>query len=82
MELTCTSTSRSRRSTDRSHAPFCLQQQWLARKMPPVSYRYCGGTMQDFGQSGVLYFDLPSNPAKRNPERLLSDINDMVAYAI
>ena len=37
--------------------------------------------MQDFGQSGVLYFDLLSNPAKRNPERLLYTTKDVVAYA-
>lgn len=82
MELTCASTSRSRRSTDRSHAPFCLQQQWLARKIPPVSCWFFGETMQDFGQFGVLYFDLPANPTKRNPGRLLYDIKDGVAYAI
>jgi hypothetical protein len=50
--------------------------------MPPVSYRYCGGTVQDFGQSGVPYFDLPANPTKRNPGRLFYDIKDGVAYAI
>ena len=38
--------------------------------------------MQDFGQSGFPYFDLPSNPTKRNPGRLLYDIKDGVAYAI
>jgi hypothetical protein len=38
--------------------------------------------MRSFEQSGSLYFDRPANPAKRNPERLLSDIKDAVDYAI
>jgi hypothetical protein len=38
--------------------------------------------VQDFGQSGVPYFDLPSNPEKMNLGRLLYDIKDRVAYAI
>ena len=38
--------------------------------------------MQGFEQSVDPYFDLSSNPAKRNPERLLYDIKDVVPYAI
>lgn len=38
--------------------------------------------MQDFEQSVDPYSDLSSNPAKRNPGRLLYDVKDVVAYAI
>jgi len=38
--------------------------------------------MQDFEQSVDFYFDLSSNPAKRNPGRLLYDVKDVVPYAI
>ena len=38
--------------------------------------------MQSLNQSVSLYFDRPAYPAKRNPKLLLSDIKDVVVYAI
>lgn len=38
--------------------------------------------MQNFEQSVDFYFNLSSNPAKRNPDRLLYDIKAVVFYAI
>ena len=40
-----------------------------------------GSTRQSFGQSGVLCFDRPSNPANKSPEPLRSDINNVATYA-
>ena len=38
--------------------------------------------MHDFEQSGVLYFDRPSNPENRNVGCPPYDIKDVVVYAI
>ena len=38
--------------------------------------------MHDFEQSGVSYFDRPSNLANRNPGRLPHDTKDVGIYAI
>jgi hypothetical protein len=83
MESDCTCTSRSLRSIEGFHALFCLQQQLFARKMPHVFVDPGKGlTMRSCDQSVCLYFDRPVNPAKRNQKRLLSDMEDVVVYAV
>jgi hypothetical protein len=38
--------------------------------------------MRSCDQSVSLYFDRPVHPARRNPKRLLSDMEDVVVYAV